>query len=258
MKIEKDFSTIGQTIELCVIKASWVFIERPEDINSDTIIAEEGQRSLFPAEMLRQYNSWSKFTEHISRQMDSNILCVVAAIKSVPEWKFTISVPFYPRTDGASRFSDDTNSFLSFSFILMPVKIIARTHSDKTISENLLRFLQMKQRGNIEAQRGNIEATNEPCKFLFSLISFSCNKGQSDKIIAQYEMRSLQITWYEYLEIGGVLEYFSICTCVARHSGATLACMQISLRQYVEHILYTRTYECRDGSHYLEHLVTKQ
>ena len=181
VKIKKDFSTIGQTIELCVIKASWVFIERLEDINSDTITAEEGQRSLFPAEMLRQYNSWSKFTEHISRQMDSNILCVVAAIKSVPEWKFTISVPFYPCTDGAPRFSDDTNSFLSFFFILMPVKIIARTHSDKTISENLLKVLQMKQRGNIEAQRGDIEATNEPCKFLFSLISFSCNNGKQTK-----------------------------------------------------------------------------
>ena len=38
VKIEKDFSTIGQTIELCVIKASWVFIERLEDINSDNII----------------------------------------------------------------------------------------------------------------------------------------------------------------------------------------------------------------------------
>ena len=131
--------------------------------------------------MLRQYNSWSKFTEHISRQMDSNILCVVAAIKSVPEWKFTISVPFYPCTDDASRFSDDTNSFLSFSFILMPVKIIARTHSDKTISKNLLKVLQMKQRGNIEAQRGDIKAPIKPCKFLFSLISFSCNNGKQTK-----------------------------------------------------------------------------
>ena len=178
---ERSLITIGQK-ELCETKSrSWVFTERLENINSDNIIAENGHRSLFPAEMLRQYNSWSKFTEHISRQMDSNILCVVAAIKSVPEWKFTISVPFYPRTDGASRFSDDTNSFLSFSFILMPVKIIARTHSDKTISENLLRFLQMKQRGNIEAQRGDIEATNEPCKFLFSLISFSCNNGKQTK-----------------------------------------------------------------------------
>ena len=178
---ERSLITIGQK-ELCETKSrSWVFIERLENINSDNIIAKNGHRSLFLAEMLRQYNSWSKFTEHISRQMDSNILCVVAAIKSVPEWKFTISVPFYPRTDGASRFSDDTNSFLSFSFILMPVKIIARTHSDKTISENLLRFLQMKQRGNIEAQRGDIEATNEPCKFLFSLISFSCNNGKQTK-----------------------------------------------------------------------------